>query len=102
MTRHTRRSNNHDPHEIQEVPRNVAPRQLTVPVPARGQGLDALRTDPARGRVQVALHIFRPAGYEHTFQDLPEETQEAFSKGKRSTITVAIELTSQLTGCRTQ
>ena len=42
--------------------------------------------------------FFRPAGYEYTFQDLPEETQEAFAKGKRSTITAAIELTSQLTG----
>ena len=50
------------------------------------------------GVLKFALHIFRPAGYEYTFQDLPKETQEAFAKGKRSTITAAIELTSQLTG----
>ena len=50
------------------------------------------------GVVKFALHIFRPAGYEYTFQDLPPETREALVKGKRSTITAAIELTSQLTG----
>jgi len=50
------------------------------------------------GVVKFSLHIFPPAGYEHTWPDISDEMNEALTKGKKTTITAAIELVSQLTG----